>query len=464
MNVWQIAAPQPIKAGSTTPEDILGRIERLPLSAWQIRTRIVVGTATFFDAFDALAITYVLPAVVPAWRLTPGATSWLISAGFLGQLVGALVGGALAERIGRRPLIIAAVLWFGVFSLVCGWAWNYESLLALRLLQGLGLGAEVPVAATYISELAAAKGRGRFVLLFELVFPVGLVAVAVMGRWIVPIGWQYLFFIGGLPAFFALFMMRHLPESPRWLASRGRVDDAANAIALIEREVQAATGKPLPPVEAVVPRTIAKTAATWMELFSPTYRQRTLVIWVAWFATYFANYGLTTWLPTIYRTVFKVPLEDALSYGLMTQAFGLLTSLTCALVIDRVGRRIWFAMAFAGAAAALLTLWWIGPNSAERILVFAILTNMCVSTLSLALYLYTAELYPTRVRALGTATGTAWLRLASVLGPQVFGNTVGTGSIGGAFLTFGLVALVACIVVALFATETKSRVLEEISP
>ncbi len=463
MTVSSTASPQDPAPCVATPEDILARIERLPLSSWQIRTRIIVGTATFFDAFDALAITYVLPAVAPAWKLTPGAISWLISAGFLGQLIGALVGGALAERIGRRPVIAAAVLWFGLFSLACGWAWNYESLLVLRLLQGLGLGAEVPVAATYISELAKAKGRGRFVLLFELVFPIGLVAVAVMGRWIVPVGWQYLFFVGGLPALFALFMMRHLPESPRWLASRGRIGEAASAMALIEKEVQAATGKPLPPVEAAAPTVVAK-RATWMELFSPVYRRRTLVIWVAWFATYFANYGLTTWLPTIYRTVFKLPLEDALNYGLLTQTCGLFTSFACALLIDRVGRRIWFAMAFAGAAAALLTLWWIGPSSAERILVFAILTNLCISTLSLALYLYTAELYPTRVRALGTSTGTAWLRLASILGPQVFGNTVGSGSIGGAFLVFGLVALAACVVVALFATETKSRVLEEISP
>jgi putative MFS transporter len=463
MPASQTAAPQPIAGGAATAEDVLARIERLPLSAWQIRTRIIVGTATFFDAFDALAITYVLPAVVPAWKLTPGAISWLISAGFLGQLIGALVGGAFAERIGRRPMIVAAVLWFAVFSLACGWAWNYESLLVLRLLQGLGLGAEVPVAATYISELAKASGRGRFVLLFELVFPIGLVAVAVMGRWIVPAGWQYLFFIGGLPALFALFMMRHLPESPRWLAARGRVEEAASAMAFIEKEVQAATGKPLPSVEAAAARVVAK-HATWMELFSPAYRRRTLVIWVAWFATYFANYGLTTWLPTIYRTVFRVPLADALSYGLVTQACGLLTSFACALLIDRVGRRIWFALAFAGAAAALLTLWWIGPSSAERILLFAILTNMCVSTLSLALYLYTAELYPTRMRALGTSAGTAWLRFASILGPQVFGNTVGSGSIGRAFLVFGLVALAASIVVALFATETKSRVLEEVSP
>jgi MFS transporter, putative metabolite:H+ symporter len=467
MSVSQVAPPH-IAAGGTRPEDILARIERLPLSAWQIRTRIIVGTATFFDAFDALSITYVLPVVVPAWKLTPGAIAWLISAGFVGQLVGALVGGWLAERFGRRPVIVGAVLWFGLFSLACGWAWDYESLLVLRLLQGLGLGAEVPVAATYISELARAKGRGRFVLLFELVFPIGLVAVAIMGRWIVPIGWQYLFFIGGIPALFALFMMRNLPESPRWLASRGRIAEAAEALAFIERAVVAASGKPLPPAEAALSdgglKLSVERNATWTELFSAVYLRRTLVIWVAWFATYFVNYGLTTWLPTIYRGVFGLPLADALNYGLITQACGLVTSFTCALLIDRVGRRIWFATAFAGAAAALLTLWWIGPSSAERILVAAILTNLCVSTLSLALYLYTAELYPTRVRALGTSTGTAWLRLASIIGPQVFGNTVGSGSIGGAFLVFGLVALAASVVVALFAVETKSRVLEEISP
>ena len=115
MSVPQVAFPD---SGIAPPADVLARIERLPLSSWQIRTRIIVGTATFFDAFDALSIAYVLPAIGPLWKLGLADVSWLISAGYVGQLIGALIGGSLAERFGRRPVIVAAVLWFGLFSLV----------------------------------------------------------------------------------------------------------------------------------------------------------------------------------------------------------------------------------------------------------------------------------------------------------------------------------------------------------
>jgi putative MFS transporter len=351
-----------------------------------------------------------------------------------------------------------------LFSIACAQAWSYQSLVVLRTLQGLGLGAEVPVAATYVSELAKARGRGRFVLMFELIFPIGILAAALLGRWIVPhLGWQYMFYVGGLPALLALAMTRLVPESPRWLAERGRLREASDTMSYIEAAVERSTGAALPPISHAPPTNVHQQAG-WRDLFGPLYLRRTLVLWLCWFATYLANYGLTTWLPTVYQQVFKLPLEQALTYGLISSALGIFSSLACALYLDRVGRRTWFAGAFAGSAIALFTLWFIGPTTAERVLVFSTISFMCVSTLSLAMYLYTSELYPTRVRAIGSGAATAWLRIASIVGPVIVGHLVAGGGLASVFLVFGAVVLVAAVVVMLFATETGGRVLEDVSP
>ncbi|MFL6930759.1 MAG: MFS transporter [Xanthobacteraceae bacterium] len=443
-------------------DEVVARIERLPASAWQVKVRIIIGIATFFDAFDALAIASVLPAIVPLWKLSPQQIGLLISAGFLGQLMGALVFGWVSERYGRITAMIWSVGIFAVMSLVCAFAWNYESLLVFRTLQGIGLGGEVPVAATYISELTKAKGRGRFVLLYELVFPVGLVGASLIGLWIVPrFGWQYMFVLGAIPAILALLLQRLVPESPRWLAVHGRNEEAEAAISHMEREIEKATGKPLPPPGRVVATKLSR--ASWSDLFGPYYLRRTLVVWLIWFSAYLVNYGLAVWLPTLYRTVYHLPLETSLRYGLITQAAGLVGTLVCAFAIDRVGRRPWFALSFAGAAVALIALGLHGADSAERVLAYITLAYFFVSTINLGVYLYTPELYPTRARALAVGTASAWLRLASMIGPTIVGMMLASG-LGSVFVSFGIVAAVTALITALFAVETKGRVLEEVSP
>ena len=443
-------------------DDIVARLERLPTSWWQIKARIVVGVATFFDAFDALAIASVLPVIVPLWKLTPPQIGLMISAGFFGQLMGALLFGWIAERYGRMTAMIWSIAVFAVMSLACAFAWDYGSLLVLRTIQGVGLGGEVPVAAVFISELAKAHGRGRFVLLYELVFPIGLVAASLLGLWVVPhLGWQYMFVIGTLPALLALVLRSLLPESPRWLAVRGRHAEAEKAMSLIEAETQKATGAPLPPVKPVV-ATLEKPASL-ADLFGAFYLQRTLVVWVIWFAAYFVNYGLSIWLPTLYRTVFKLPLDVSLRYGLITQAVGLLGTLICALTVDQVGRRLWFACSFAAAALALAALAFIPAASAEQMLTFMTIAYFFISTINIGVYLYTPELYPTRVRALGVGTATAWLRFASMIGPTAVGMMLG-GGLPSVFATFAAVAAVAAAITGVYAVETKGRVLEEASP
>ena len=446
----------------STVDDIVARLERLPTSWWQVKARIIVGVATFFDAFDALAIASVLPVIVPLWKLTPPEIGVMISAGFLGQLLGALLFGWIAERYGRMNAMVGSIALFAVMSLACALAWDYRSLLVLRTIQGIGLGGEVPVAAVFISELAKAQGRGRFVLLYELVFPVGLVAASLVGLWVVlHLGWQYMFVIGALPALLALVLRSLLPESPRWLAVRGRNAEAEAGMSLIETETQKATGQPLPPVKPVV--STSDKGASWSDLFGPFYLRRTLVVWVIWFAAYFVNYGLTIWLPTLYRTVFKLPLDVSLRYGLITQAVGLLGTLICALAIDHVGRRLWFAVSFAAATPALAAVALLPAPSAEQVLTFMTIAYFFISSINIGVYLYTPELYPTRVRALGVGAATAWLRFASMIGPTVVGMML-AGGLPSVFVTFAIVAAIAAVITGVFAVETKGRVLEEASP
>jgi putative MFS transporter len=203
--------------------------------------------------------------------------------------------------------------------------------------------------------------------------------------------------------------------------------------------------------------------AALADLFGSLYLRRTLVVWVVWFSAYFVNYGLSIWLPTLYRTVFKLPLDVSLRYGLITQAVGLLGTLICALAIDQVGRRPWFAFSFAAATLALGTLALFPAPSAEQVLTFMTIAYFFISTINIGVYLYTPELYPTRVRALAVGVATAWLRFASIIGPTVVGMML-AGGLPSVFATFATVAAVAAAITGLYAVETKGRVLEEASP
>ena len=255
--------------GSGSISDVVARIERLPISWWHIKARIIIGVATFFDAFDALAIAFVLPVLVPAWKLNGPQIGLLISAGYLGQLGGALFFGWIAERYGRITAMFWSILIFAIMSLACALAWDYQSLVGARIIQGFGLGGEVPVAATYISELARAKGRGRFVLLYELVFPIGLVAAGFMGAWIVPrFGWQWMFVIGALPAFVAMAVAAAAAGIAALAGDARTQCRGAGGLARIERETEKSTGQPLPPPQKVT--VDGPLTASWSDLFGPT--------------------------------------------------------------------------------------------------------------------------------------------------------------------------------------------------
>src|SRR5579862_9159128 len=212
---------------------LLARLESIPFSRWHAKTRIVVGSATFFDAFNALSLAFALPVLIRLWHITPAQSGFLISASYIGQLIGALLFSWLAEEFGRIRSAAAATALMSIVSLACAAAGNFPALLGYRMLQGIGVGGEMPVAATYISELSKARGRGKFFMLYEMIFPIGLMVTGQVGAILVPLmGWQIMFLIGGIPGLVIALMLLRLPESPRWLIGKGQL---AAAEAVIRR-------------------------------------------------------------------------------------------------------------------------------------------------------------------------------------------------------------------------------------
>lgn len=444
--------------------ELVARLERLPVTRRLLLVRVIIGIATFFDAYTVLCIAFAMPSLVSEWKLTPAEVGLIISAGYIGQLFGAVIFGSLAEKFGRLKVLFFTIVLFVSMDIACLFAWSGMSMLVFRFLQGIGTGGEVPVASAYINEFIGAHKRGRFFLLYEVIFPIGLMFAGMAGYFLVPVyGWKAMFVVGLVPSVLTLPLRWFMPESPRWLASKGRIDEANTVVKMLEDDaIKHGLPLPEPVVRTLDPKATAR--SDWRELFQGIYLKRTLTIWSLWFCAYMVNNGLITWLPTLYKSVFKLPLQTSLAYGWVTSGVGVLASIACALLIDKVGRRPWYSWAFLLAMLPLILLTTLGATSPIEVMILATCAYAILQTVTFSLYLYSSELYPTRLRALGTGFGSAWLRAGSATGPILVGFVVGDFGIRYVFSAFAAVALIGGIITLLYAIETKGKVLEELSP
>ncbi len=442
---------------------VVARLERLPYCSWHLKMRLIICTAWFFDAFDSIAIAYVLPPLIGLWHLSPQQIGSLIGVGFLGQLVGAVAFGWIAEHWGRRRSMLTTLLIFSLGALACAAAQSYTMLWWLRFIQGIGLGGEIPLMAAYVNEFAQAKGRGRFSLSIQVLFSAGLVAVALVGVYVVPHwGWQWMFVIGAIPALIALPMRAVLPESPRWLASRGRFDEADRALTRLEA-IAVCDGRQIAALPADLPM-VVEAKPRIAELFRGLYLRRTIAVWLMWIGAYFVSYGITAWMPSLFRTVYHLPIQQSLTYGFINSAVGFAGALAALYLIEAIGRRRMFMASLGGCAAALIAFAFLPQLSAAGTLTVSTIGFFFLSSTLVSLATYTAEIYPTHLRALGGGVASAWQRGASVVGTTVVGWVLPYYGINAVFVMFGLFALMGAIVTALFAVETRAQILERISP
>ena len=440
--------------------DLLTRFENVPFSRWHARARVIVGSATFFDGFDSLSLAFALPVLIRLWNITPAESGLLISSSYIGQILGAVSFSWLAEKYGRIRSAAAAVTLMSVMSLGCALSTNFAMLFAFRFVQGIGLGGEMPVAAAYISEVSKARGRGRFFILYEMIFPIGLMAAGQIGALIVPVfGWQIMLLLGGIPGLVIAFMLTRLPESPRWLISRGRIAEAERIV----KEVEAKAGSAAAPVEPLASApVVAGERSRWIELLGNSFLNRTLVVWTLWFISYFITNSLNNWMPSLYNTIYGLGLRESLRAASMTNVAQVIVLLLCAYFIDRAGRRNWTVICFIIGAVLLAVLGFSGAGSVTGVMILATASYGIVGSVNAVLYLYTPEIYPTRMRAIGTGLATSWLRLASAAGPAIVGVMVGSVGIASVFIMFAAAAVVGAVA-GRYIIETRARRLEEIA-
>jgi putative MFS transporter len=421
--------------------------------SWSLRAKApwLIGLLMLFDSWDSVVIAYTLPVLIGEWKLLPVQSGLLISAGYGAQFLGAIVFGSLAERYGRLPVLRWLVLVMSVLAIACALAGSYNQLVTLRALQGLAIGGALPVAICYINEIAPTATRGRFFGTFQFLMTSGFGLAALSGAWLIPAyGWRIMFAIGAVPLLVLPFTSM-LPESPRWLANRGRSDEAA-------RSLQRLGSGSLPAAEMRTRLPGSGDAVPYSMLFARDVRKTSIVTALLWFLTSLVSFGLVTWIPSIYVSMFKIPVADALRYNIVVAVSIFILPLFLRQTIDRIGRRPPPMLGTAIGGLALLAMIFIDLDATLLLVSLAIVGQIGISIGSMVLWPYTAETYPTRIRSLALGTSSSVARAASMLTPVLVGGVMqATGSVTLVFLAFGLASLAVAMLWLLGVRETAGR-------
>lgn len=455
-------------------ELIVARAERVPFSRKHLQVASVLGVGTFFDAYDGLAMATALSVAFTSLHIGFVNAGILLGTAYAGQFAGALLVGVLADSYGRKSCFILSIFWFSVFAVASAASWNFSSLMWLRIVQGIGLGAEIPAAAALFSELLSRKARGRNYIAYQNIFGWGVMLTPLMGAGLIhwfgsEPGWRIVLGSGGLAMLLVPFAIRVLPESPRWLVNKNRHTDAETVVSSLERSYQRG-GRKLPPLTPLAPPDTSPTR--FGELLSPLYRRRTVLIWTMFAASYFVNYAFTSWLPTLYVQVGGLPPAKSLLLTAINGSVYVVCGYVLAAVIDRLGRRrvfiACFSIATVAALVGVLFVAGFGLLGWPVLLAVTVLITIGIYPASIGCYLYAPELFPTRMRGWAIGTGSAMQRLATVVAPVVVGSLIaaaGAASTGIA-LVFGVLAVVsfaAASTITLLGAETSGLDLETAS-
>lgn len=427
-------------------------IETLRLSGTHYFIVVIAALGFMFDSFDTYIVSYAMPAIIKEWQITPVVNGILTSAGIWGMFLGALIWGPITDRYGRKVGFIGTVAGFSLLTGLTGFTENVYQFGALRFVTGMCLGGMIPVNTALVSEYVAAQYRGRFVSILTVLWPCGLLLAALIGMSLVTThGWRILFYIGVVPAILTIFVAMKVPESPRWLIAQGRVEDARRVLRQLGAKEEA--------VAHLVSEKSAEQVSVWA-LLKPPYLKRFILTAGYYFFSYFGYYGFVLWLPSILSTVYGLSLAKTFTFTFFVAIAAILGRITAFYTIEKFGRKQLFYVGFGlGGVAALL----FGLIEDPAYLVFgACVLSFLYEQGVAGTVVWTAELYPSKVRATATCWSTGAGRLSSAVSPIVFGYFMANQMYYNIYITMAAFFWIAVALVYFLGIETKGKSLEEI--
>lgn len=382
----------------------------------------IAGLGWLFDAMDVGMLSFVIVALQKDWGLTSQEMGWIGSINSIGMAVGALVFGILSDKIGRKSVFIITLLLFSIGSGLTALTTTLTMFLVLRFLIGMGLGGELPVASTLVSESVEAHERGKIVVLLESFWAGGWLIAALISYFIIPkYGWEVAMVLSAIPALYALYLRWNLPDSPRFQKVEKR------------------------------PSVIENIKSVW----SGEYRKATIMLWILWFCVVFSYYGMFLWLPSV-MVLKGFSLIKSFQYVLIMTLAQLPGYFTAAWFIERLGRKFVLVTYLIGTACSAYLF-----GIAESLTVL-IVAGMLLSFFNLGawgtLYAYTPEQYPTVIRGTGAGMAAAFGRIGGILGPLLVGYLVASqAALSLIFTIFCGSILIGVFAVIILGQETKQR-------
>ncbi|MDP9022261.1 MAG: MFS transporter [Actinomycetota bacterium] len=428
-------------------------IDRIGFGPFQRKLMLVAGLTWAADAAEVLLIAFALPDVTREFGLDSLQASLIVTATFLGMLVGAWFWGNVSDRIGRRTGFQLTVLIFAVFGALSALAPNASWLAILRAITGFGLGGALPLDFSLFAEFLPSQRRGRYLVLLESFWALGTIVAAGLAWLLVPtVGWRPLLASTGVAAFLVLWIRAQVPESPRYLATAGRLDEARAVLA----QVAEANDRPVPQLEEAVPA--GRPATTPATLWEPRFRRRTTMLWLAWFGISLGYYGMFTWLPSVFVGR-GFTFLDTFQYTFILALAQIPGYFSAAYLVERWGRKPTLASYLA--VAGVFTYLFATVSTTAWIVTSAVLMSFFSLGAWGALYAYTPELYPTEARATGVGWASGMTRIAGAIAP-VLGGFLLPVSLVVALTVYAVGFVAAAASVALLGVETRGEPLLDI--